>query len=281
MESPTNMQGRICLVTGGTSGIGLATAWQLARLDATVVITARDEDRGQAALQKISQKSGSKTIHLLMADFNSLDQVRKLASDYQAQFPALHVLINNAGIIPSKRKTSEDGHEMQFAVNHLAPFLLTNLLLPLIKTCTPARIINVSSMVHSWGSIDLNDLQSTRGYDPSAVYSMTKLANVLFTTELANRLEGTGITANSLHPGVIDTKLYRGYMAMPGNEDASDADLESGAATSVYLASSPEGGEVNGKYFARQRQATPSELSQNTSLAEQLWRASEKLTGLA
>ena len=176
METPTNMQGRICLVTGGTSGIGLATAWLLARLDATVVITARDEDRGQTALSKISQKSGSDNIHLLMADFSSLDQVRKLASDFQDQFPALHVLINNAGIIPKNRKKSKDGFEMQFAVNHLAPFLLTNLLLPLIKTSAPARIINVSSMVHSWGSIDLNDLQSTRGYDPSAVYAMTKLA---------------------------------------------------------------------------------------------------------
>lgn len=268
-------------MTGGTSGIGLATAWQLARLDATVVITARDEVRGQSALDKIAQKAGSSNIHLLMADFSSLEQVRKLAAEFQAQYPALHVLINNAGTIPKKRKTSEDGYEMQFAVNHLAPFLLTNLLLPLIKTSTPARIITISSMVHSWGSIDLNDLQSTRGYDPSAVYAMTKLANVLFTTKLADRLENTGVTANSLHPGVIDTKLYRGYMGMSGSDDASDSDLEDGAATSVYLASSEEGGQVSGKYFSRQRQSSPSALSQDKDLAERLWRASEKLTGLA
>jgi len=280
MQKKPSMQGKICLVTGGTSGIGLATAWQLARLDATVVITARDEQRGQAALQKIAQKSGSSNLHLLIADFSSLDQTRQLASDFQAQFPALHVLINNAGTIPKKRKISQDGYEIQFAVNHLAPFLLTNLLLPLIKTSAPARIITVSSMVHSWGSLDLNDLQSAKGYDPSSVYAMTKLANILFTTELAARLDGIEVTANSLHPGVIDTKLYRGYMGMSGNDDASESELEDGAATSVYLASSEEGGQVSSKYFSRQRQASTSALSQDKDLAERLWRASEKLTGL-
>jgi NAD(P)-dependent dehydrogenase (short-subunit alcohol dehydrogenase family) len=135
-------------------------------------------------------------------------------------------------------------------------------------------------MVHSWGSLDLSDLQSSKGYDPSAVYAMTKLANVLFTTQLAARLEGSNVTANSLHPGVIDTKLYRGYMGMSGNDDASENELEDGAATSVYLASSEEGGQVSGKYFSRQRQASPSALSQDKDLAERLWRASEKLVGL-
>jgi len=280
MENINSLQGKICLVTGATSGIGLATAWQLARLDATVVITGRDETRGQAALETIRQKSGRTAIHLLIADFSSLARVRRLAEEFTAQFPALNVLINNAGIIPPTRETSEDGYEMQFAVNHLAPFLLTSLLLPLIKTSIPARIITVSSMVHAWGNIDFNDLQSTRGYDASDVYSMTKLANVLFTTELARRLTGSGVTANSLHPGVINTNLYRSYMSIKGKNKADDTALEDGADTSVYLAASDEVSNISGKFFSSSREKAPSAASQDLNTAEQLWRISEQLTNL-
>ncbi len=280
MKSPNSLQGKICLVTGATSGIGLATAWELARLDATVVITGRDQDRGEAALETVRQKSGSDAIHLLLADFSSLTQVRRLADEFLSRFPALNVLVNNAGSLPPKRETSEDGYEMQFAVNHLAPFLLTNLLLPLIKTSAPARIITISSMVHAWGDIDFQDLQSTRGYDASGVYSMTKLANVLFTTELARKLAGSAVTANSLHPGVINTKLYRNYMSIKGDGEANDSTLEDGAATSVYLASSPEVEGVSGKYFSSSREKTPSATSQDSATAEQLWRISEQLTDL-
>jgi NAD(P)-dependent dehydrogenase (short-subunit alcohol dehydrogenase family) len=203
-----------------------------------------------------------------------------LAEDFIAKFPALNVLINNAGILPPSREVSDDSYEMQFAVNHLAPFLLTNLLLPLIITSTPARIITVSSMVHAWGDIDFNDLQSTRGYDASGVYAMTKLANVLFTTELARRLEGSGVTANCLHPGVINTKLYHNYMGIRGDQKADDQGLEAGAATSVYLASSPEVQGVSGKYFSSSREKEPSAASQDTTTAERLWRVSEQLTDL-
>ena len=277
MESPNNMQGKICLVTGATSGIGLATAWQLARLGATVVITGRDPDRGNAALETIRQRSGSDAIHLLIADFSSLAQTRRLADEFRSQFPALNVLINNAGILPPTRQVSEDGYEMQFAVNHLAPFMLTNLLLPLIKTSTPARIITISSMVHAWGDIDFTDLQSNRGYNASDVYAMTKLANILFTVELARKLDGSGVTANSLHPGVINTKLYRNYMDIKGEGEADEHALETGAATSVYLATSPEVEGISGKYFSSSREKTPSTASQDIATAEQLWRVSEQL----
>jgi NAD(P)-dependent dehydrogenase (short-subunit alcohol dehydrogenase family) len=275
------INGKFCLVTGASSGIGLATAWQLARMGATVVMTARDFDRGKAAVDKVVAKSGSANVHLLMADFASLDQVRSLARDYTTHFPALHVLINNAAIIPPQRQVSEDGYEMQFAVNYLAPFLLTNLLLPLLNTSAPSKIINVASMVHSWGEIDFYDLQSERGYDPSGVYANTKLANILFTVELSKRLAGTQVTANSLHPGVISTNLNRRYMGGRGSGGAEDSELERGAATSVYLASSNEVTGVSGKYFSNSQERTPSQRSQDEETARRLWRVSEQLSSLS
>ncbi|NIW45894.1 MAG: SDR family NAD(P)-dependent oxidoreductase [Gammaproteobacteria bacterium] len=274
------MKGKICLVTGASSGIGLATSWQLARMGATVVMVARNDERGEAALAKVIEKSGNPNTHLLMADFASLPQVRSLAQKFQAQFPALHVLINNAAIVPLERQVSEDEYELQFAVNHLAPFLLTNLLLPLMKTSQPARIINVSSMVHSWGSIDFDDLQSKRGYSASNVYAMTKLANMLFTTQLDSMLKGTDITVNSLHPGVIDTKLYKNYMGAGGPGDAGDSELERGAATTVYLASSNEVAGVSGKYFSQQQEREPSAASQNSETAQHLWKVSARMVEL-
>jgi len=280
MQERQWIKGKICLVTGASSGIGLATSWQLAKLGATVVMIARDDERGQAGLAKVIEKSGNTNTQLLMADFASLAQVRSLALKVKAQFPALHILINNAAIIPPKRQTSEDGYEMQFQVNHLAPFLLTNLLLPLMKTSQPARIINVSSMVHSWGTIDFDDLQSKRNYDPTGVYSMTKLANILFTTQLHRDLKNTSITVNSLHPGVINTRLNNIYMGSSGPGNADEVELERGAATTVHLAASEDVTTTSGKYFANQQEKQPSASSQDAETARHLWKISAEMVGL-
>ncbi len=280
MADSSWIEGKICLVTGATSGIGLATAWLLAGQGATVVMTGRNAARSEAARSKVIEKSGNPNVHLLLGDFSSLAEVRKLAEEFLSGYPALHVLINNAAVVPPKRKVSKDGYEMQLAVNHLAPFLLTNLLLPLMKTSEPARIITVSSMVHSWGQIDFNNLQSEWGYDATGVYAMTKLANILFTVELAKRLKNTRVTANCLHPGVINTNLYKNYMEKGGGGDASDEELERGAATSVYLASAPEVEDVSGGYFSSSQLREPSHHSQDEESAKRLWYVSERMVGL-
>jgi retinol dehydrogenase-12 len=280
MQDNLWIKDKICLVTGASSGIGLATSWQLAKLGATVVMIARDDDRGRAAKLKVLDKSGNQNVHVFLVDFASLPQIRGLAKKFLAKFPALHVLINNAAVIPLNRQTSEDGYELQFAVNHLAPFLLTNLLLPLMKASQPARIINVSSSVHHSGRINFDDLQSKRRYHPNTVYANTKLANVLFTTQLAKMLLGSGVTANCLHPGVIDTKLYKNYMGTVRPAGADDDELERGAATTVYLASSGEVEDISGKYFAYQQERQTSSTSQNEDLARRLWQVSAKLVGL-
>ena len=209
------MSGRVCVVTGATRGIGRATAERLAELGATLVLVCRRLEEGEGVAREIASAQGGKPALVVTADLSSQRSVRDAAELIRAAHGQLHVLVNNAGLIPKQRETTVDGLEMQFAVNHLAYFLLTNLLLDRLVDGAPSRVVNVSSGAHQGGRLDFSDLQSERRYDPVRVYGRTKLANVLFTYELARRLGDTGVTANCLHPGVVATKLMADYMNVP------------------------------------------------------------------
>jgi retinol dehydrogenase 14 len=209
MESPERqkheggMDEKVCLITGATSGIGKATAMGLARMGASVVMVGRDRGRGEAALAEVKGKSANASVDLMLADLSSQEDIRRLADEFKEAYPRLDVLVNNAGVIRSRRIRTADGIEMTFAVNHLAYFLLTNLLLDVLKASAPSRIVNVASGEQRNGTIDFDDLQGEMGYKGAKAYSQSKLATVLFTYELARKLEGTGVSANCLHPGVV------------------------------------------------------------------------------
>ncbi len=266
-----NLQNKIILITGATDGLGKQAAIDLAKMGAHVLVHGRRSDMGQAACAEIRSKSGNDQVDLLLADFASLDQVRTLANEVLQKYDRLDVLMNNAGLYILERKVSVDGHEMMLAVNHLAHFLLTNLLIDRLKASAPSRIINVSSGMHNYGEIDFEDLHSHKKFEGSSVYSKTKLANILFTYELADRLKGTGVTVNALHPGGVNTKLFKG---------SSGISVEEGAQTQVYLASSPEVENITGKYFVRKQITETSQLSHDEKLRRDLWGVSEELVGL-
>ena len=280
-----SMAGKVCAVTGANAGIGKATVLGLAHLGATVLMVCRSRERGEAALAEIKEISGNNQASLLVADLSSQSEIRKLAKAFKSQHSALHVLINNAGIIPRIREVTVDGLETQFAVNHLASFLLTNLLLDMLKSSAPARVVTVASDMHRGATIDFDDLQSERAYKALRVYCRTKLANVLFTKELARRLLGAGVTANCLHPGVVATKLLADAMGMPralrSTTRLIGSSPDKGARTSLYLATSPEVEGESGKYFVRQREVESSKVSYDENMASRLWRVSAELTGLS
>jgi len=223
----------------------------------------------------LRQATGNQHIDLFIADLSRIDQVRKLAADVKAKYSHLHVLINNAGIYMNERVLTPDGLEMTFAVNHLAPFILTHDLLDLLKHSAPSRLITVSSVAHQRGRLDAQNLQGERKFSPYVAYSLSKLANILFTVEIAERLAGTGITANCLHPGVINTKLLRDGFSIEGGSP------EEGAETSVYLATSPAVEEVTGKYFVKKREVRLSSHAVDRRDRHELWRISEKLAGIS
>jgi retinol dehydrogenase 14 len=276
---------KVCLITGATSGIGKATAMGLASMGASVVMVGRDRGRGEAALAEIKEKSANVSVHLLLANLSSQEEVRRLADEFKEAYPRLDVLINNAGVFRSDRTTTPDGLETTFAVNHLAHFLLTDLLLDVLKASAPSRIVNVSSGDHSNGTIDFDDLQGEKGYKGAKAYSQSKLANVLFTYELAWRLEGTGVSANCLHPGAgIRTNFGSGVSGVLGFTVRALKPLmkspEKGAETSIYLASSPEVEGLSSRYFAKKAGARSSVVSHDERLARRLWEVSEDLTNL-
>lgn len=279
-------EGKTCLVTGATSGIGKEIASGLAGMGATVVLVGRSRERCEAALQEIRAKTNDAKVSCLVADLSSQASVRQLAKEYADTHRRLDVLVNNAGAFLAKRATTVDGMEYTLAVNHLAPFLLTSLLIDIIRVSSPARIITTSSVAHRGARIDFDDIQfEKKPYSGIRAYGQSKLANVLFTKELARRLEGSGVTANCFHPGAVRTNLLQGnpwhYRLIWNAAGSFFLSPEKGADTAVYLASSPDVEGVTGKYFVKREQAEPSAEADDREAAARLWDVSERLTGLA
>jgi NAD(P)-dependent dehydrogenase (short-subunit alcohol dehydrogenase family) len=280
-----DMSGRVCVVTGATRGIGRATAEGLAELGATLVLVCRRREDGERVARELAATHHGPPADVVPADLSSQRSIREASEAVHERYRRIHVLVNNAGVIPRQRETTVDGLEMQFAVNHLAYFLLTNLLLDLLIDGAPSRVVSVSSGAHQGGTLNFGDLQSERRYDPVRVYGRTKLANVLFTYELARRLRDTGVTANCLHPGVIATKLLSDYMNLPlvggSITRAFGGSPDKGSETSIYLAASREVEGVTGRYFVGERESRSSPASYDERLQHRLWEESARLTALA
>ena len=288
MTERGGMRGRVCLVTGATSGIGKASAARLASMGAAVGVVARNPAKGKATAAELRSSDAEDRVQLFVADLSSQADVRRLAEDVLRRWDRLHVLVNCAGGYWAHRRVTADGLELTFALNHLAYFLLTNLLLDRLIESAPSRIVNVTSAAQSMGRIDFEDLQGERGYRGQAAYNQSKLANVLFTYELARRLEGTGVTVNCVHPGVTRTRF--------GQEDPNPnfatrwltsaakpfmRTPEKGADTAVWLAAAPEAETISGKYFHDRKPRRSSRRSHDKEIAQRLWEVSSRLTGLS
>jgi NAD(P)-dependent dehydrogenase (short-subunit alcohol dehydrogenase family) len=281
-----SMNGRICVVTGATHGIGLETARVLAAAGATVVVHGRDVARAKAVTESIRRDSGNTQVRSVQADFAQLTQVRRLAAELLAQLPRIDVLINNAGLMCATRAVSAEHYDLTFAVNHLAPFLLTNLLLGKLKASAPSRVIVVASDAHRRAKLDFDDLMNAKVSGVMPAYARSKLANVLFARELAARLTGCGVTVNALHPGLVNSHLFhagpaplRIVLSILGRLIMLSP--RQGAASSVYLATAPELSGHSGGYYRRCRRVSPSRAAQSTADAARLWQESARLTGLA
>jgi NAD(P)-dependent dehydrogenase (short-subunit alcohol dehydrogenase family) len=284
---PDVMDGRVVLITGGNAGIGKETAVALASMGARVVFTARDEARGSDARTEIRTRSGSDEVEVMPLDLARFASVRDFAKRWGDEHDQLDVLVNNAGLILNSRRQTDDGYEMTFQVNHLGPFLLTQLLRDQLVAGDDARVVNVASDAHSSArrGLDFDDLQSTRHYRGFRVYGKTKLANILFTRELARRWAGTGVTANAVHPGFVASSFGRdgdtgrfGALLFPLLKPFA-LSPEQGARTQVYVASAPELAGITGGYWVKSAPATPSAAAQDDAAAARLWQVSEELVG--
>jgi retinol dehydrogenase-14 len=283
-NSNGGMGGKTVLITGGTSGIGKATAVALAAMGANVVVVGRNPERGEAAVDEIKAQSHSESVEMMLADLSVQAEVRRLAEEFLRRHDRLDVLANNAGLVQSKRTETPDGIETTLAINHLAPFLLTNLLIERLEQSAPSRVITVSSEAQRLGNMDFENMQSRRKYRGFPVYGMTKLANIMFTYELAERLDGTGVSANCLHPGSVGTnfgqnnrgamvlffRTFKPFMRSP----------EQGADTLIWLSSSSEVDGVSGKYFSDRKEIEAKKVAYDPAARRRLWEISEDLTGL-
>jgi NAD(P)-dependent dehydrogenase (short-subunit alcohol dehydrogenase family) len=287
MSEPTGREAadKTVLVTGATSGIGLEAAVIFARAGMRTIIVGRNPAKTETALAEIQCRSESAAVETMLCDFSSQTSIRRLATELRSRRSRLDVLINNAGSVFEKRTLSEDGIEATFAVNHLGYFLLTNLLLDRLKESAPARIVNVASSAHYGGTLDFEDLGFEQGYQIMKAYSRSKLANVLFTRELARRLEGAGVTANAVHPGTVATHIWDGAprWTQPFFAVAKRFFMISpteGAECIAYLAISPDAAGKNGLYFEKNQPKAPSKLAHDDALARRLWKESARLTSL-
>ena len=283
MSTTITMKGKTCLITGANSGIGYESALALAKMGAQIVMVCRNRSKGEAAQATIKSKSGNQLVDLLIADLSVQQSIRDLAAAFKAKYNRLDVLINNAGGAFGKRELTADGYEMTFAVNHLAYFLLTDLLLDVLKASAPSRIVSVASEYEQFAALDFDDLMLEKKYGVNKAYGQSKRANIAFSYELAKRLAGTGVTANCLHPGVVRTNFGSqtgGLFGMVWSKLARPLELspEQGAQTIIYLASSPEVEGVTGMYYQKKKPIKSHAQTYDPAVQTRLWQVSEQLT---
>jgi NAD(P)-dependent dehydrogenase (short-subunit alcohol dehydrogenase family) len=286
MSNQPSMQGKIVLITGATNGIGKEAARQIAQAGATVVIAGRDPNKTAQVVAEIRQSTSNPKVEGLVADLMEVSGMRSLANQFLGRYQHLDVLLNNAGALFTERKLTSDGFERTFALNHLSYFVVTNLLLDILKASAPARIVNVASDVHEGGHINFDDLQGITGYSPLKAYSQSKLANLLFTYELATRLTGTGVTVNALHPGVVRSGFGHGNRSLTGRatglvlgllQQFRGVDVVQGADTAVYLSCSPAVAGISGAYWYKRQQKASSPQSLDQAQSKRFWDVSESL----